>query len=53
MAKIKFGARCTGMNQTYIDEFEVDNDTSDEEIEFLVKEQAIQATSFEFWWEKL
>jgi len=50
--KIKFGARCIGMNEAEEEIFEFDDNTDDKKIEEALSDFAVDATHFEKWFYK-
>jgi hypothetical protein len=50
--KVKFGARCLGMNDADEEIFEFDDDVTEKELEESLRDFAIRATSFESWFYK-
>ncbi len=51
--KVKFGARCNGMNEADIDIEEVPDDTSDKDLEDMAREHGETVTGFDYWYEKI
>lgn len=49
--KIRFGARCTGMNEPDIAIIEVDEDIDGEKIDEMALDHAVNATGLDYWYE--
>jgi hypothetical protein len=50
--RVRFGARCNGMNEADTTEWDEVKEVTDEELEDMARDHGITSTGFECWFEK-
>lgn len=50
--KVELGVRCDGMNEADIETIEVPDTITDDELEEMAHEHAVNSTSFDYWYNK-